>query len=85
MSQPKPVFSTTVRLGTGHVAWLTRTALTICKPSAIGINRSSLLRALIDGIAAARLDLSECSSQQEVQRMIADRLGANGKATRRAQ
>jgi hypothetical protein len=80
MSQPKTVFSTTVRLGTGHVAWLTRTALTICKPSGVAINRSALLRALIDGIAATRLDLSVCSSEQTIKRMIAGRLIANGKA-----
>jgi hypothetical protein len=67
---PFTLITTTIRLSRPHTLWLSQSALTIIKPSGASMNRSSFLRAVIDGLAAAPLDFSHCSNPSQVRRTI---------------
>jgi len=71
---------TTVVLSEPELRWLDRTRLTVLTNGRC-INRSVLLRGLCRGLAAGRVDLSNCCSEEEVARAIKRQVtnGTNGK------
>jgi hypothetical protein len=76
----KPLFTTSVRFNPSQCTWLATAATKILERQGKHIDRSALLRGLIDGFASARIDLSNCSTEEEIKRAVLRHLGAIGKA-----
>jgi hypothetical protein len=72
---PKLLFTTSVRFNASQCAWLTSIASKILERHGKHIDRSALLRGLVDGFASARIDLSTCSTEAEVKRAVARHFG----------
>ena len=82
---PPPVlFTTTYRVSAATSEWLATASVSILKHQAKRISRSDILRAVIDGLAAAHFDLSGCSSEDEIKRAVVKQFGANGKVAGKA-
>ena len=72
-------FTTTFRLSAKQSGWLTTASIKILAQQQKHIDRSAILRGLIDGLAVARIDLSTCSTEKEIKHAVAKSLGADGK------
>jgi hypothetical protein len=72
-------FTTTFRLTAEQSSWLTTAAIKILTQQQKHIDRSAILRGLIDGLASARFDISTCSTEKEIKHAVAKSLGADGK------
>ena len=79
MPKQRLFFTTTFRLSAKQSGWLTTAAIKILAEQQKHIDRSAILRGLIDGLALARIDLSTCSTEEEIKHAVAQRLGANSK------
>jgi hypothetical protein len=71
-------YTTSVRFSAAQTAWLTAVKIKILAFQGKHIDRSALLRGMLDGLAAAHLDLSDCKTEEEIKRAIVRRLGTNG-------
>ena len=73
-------FTTSVRFKPAQTVWLSSATAKILERRGKHIDRSAIIRGLIDGLAAARIDLWDCSTEHEIKKTIARRLGPpNGK------
>jgi hypothetical protein len=77
-------FTTTFRLSAKQSGWLTTASIKILAQQQKHIDRSAILRGLIDGLAVARIDLSTCSTEKEIRHAVARRLGAKTQAAGRS-
>ena len=77
---PKPLFTTSVQFHPSQRAWLASVTEKILERQGKYIDRSALVRGLIDGMASARIDLSNCSTEQEIKRAVVRQLGVNEEA-----
>jgi hypothetical protein len=75
------LYTTTIRLRLSHEAFLTAAKLKIRTQSGVHLDKSALLRGLLDGVALARLDLAACKTEGEVKQTVARAIGGGGAAT----
>jgi hypothetical protein len=68
------LYTTTIRLRYEHAAWLSQTSIEIRQRTGAHVNKSALIRALIDGLASAHVDLSRCCSEAEIKQMVASKI-----------
>ena len=80
MSKSQTSYTTSVRFTPAQTLWLRATTDKILERQGKHIDRSALLRAVLDGLAAARIDLSDCTTEGAIKRAVARRIGSNGKA-----
>lgn len=77
---PASKYSICVRLRPGQLAWLAAVKVKILATQGIHIDRSSVLRACVDSLAASRVDLSKCAGEAAIREAITRRLGAGSAA-----
>lgn len=70
------LYTTTLRLAARHDEWLAVTAARSRQKTGKHLNRSAIVRALVEAVAAACLDLSECATESQVHNAVAERLRA---------
>lgn len=76
MQVEEALYSTTLRLAARHDEWLAVTAARCRRKTGKHLNRSAIVRALVEAVAAARLDLSECATEVQIHNAVAERLRA---------
>jgi hypothetical protein len=69
------LFTTTVRLGSPELEWCARQRLKILQSHGKAIDRSSIVRAAIGGLADADLSVSDCTSAEEIRSAVSRRVG----------
>ena len=57
------LYSTTLRLAARHDEWLSVTAARSRRKTGKHLNRSAIVRAVVEAVAAAHLDLSDCATR----------------------
>ena len=72
-NQP-PLKTTTVRLAAPEDSWLTMTAACIRSRTGVPVDRSAVLRGVLDGIRLADLDLNACTGETAIRNLVANGL-----------
>ncbi len=74
MTTTQKHFTTTIRYTLQQRRWLTETALKILAAQQTHIDRSTILRGVVAGLAESGIDLSKCSTEREISDEIITRL-----------
>lgn len=65
---------TTLTISLRQLVWLDRLCSTIRENSRAIVDRGAIIRALIDALEECMLDITHCSSEEEIQKTIAHKL-----------
>lgn len=76
VEEPPRLFSTTLRLAARHDEWLAMTAARSRRKTGKRLNRSAIVRAVVEAVAAAQIDLTECATEVQIHNAVAERLRA---------
>jgi hypothetical protein len=74
-------FTISVRFSSVQLGWLSSVKHEVLSAQEKRIDRSAILRAVCDGLADARLDLSACGGEKQIRQAVARRLVAGSVST----
>lgn len=70
------LYSTTLRLDAHLDEWLAVTAAASRRKTGKHLNRSAIVRAVVEAVAAAQLNLDDCATEIQIHNAVAQRLRA---------